>query len=145
MRKANAQSSSSSGRSYLWAEPVAVRNVTLISLYTLQLFNAPNTPNRELKEVREVQAVARSGRLRTMCRFIPESGFRMRKEYYANKVRSMKSQAVGALPAQTWRTFHYGRLQPGPSPSQALPGHVKLHACRAHTALVAAEAHACSA
>lgn len=58
--------------------------ITLITM--LQLFNAPPASNKELKEIREVQAVARSGRLRAMCRFIPESSFKMRKEYYANKV-----------------------------------------------------------
>ncbi len=43
--------------------------------------------NKEPKEIREQQAVTRSQRLRGLGRVIPESGFKMRKEYFAGKVR----------------------------------------------------------
>jgi len=54
-----------------------------------QMMAGPSAPsNKELKEVREQQAVTRSQRLRMMGRVIPETAFRMRKEFLVAKVRA---------------------------------------------------------
>lgn len=52
-------------------------------LMSVQLFNAPPPNNKDLKEIREMQALTRAGRLRGFGRFIPETSFKMRKEYFA--------------------------------------------------------------
>ena len=52
-----------------------------------QLMN-PTTPppsKKSLDEIKEQQLVARSQRMRMLGRFIPETGFRMRKEYFIGK------------------------------------------------------------
>jgi len=64
---------------------------TMLLLCTLldppQLMNAPaKSNNKDLKEIREQQLVTRSQRLRGVGRIIPESGFKMRKEFLAAKV-----------------------------------------------------------
>lgn len=60
----------------------------LIQQYAHMLMNgAPPKNNKEAKELREMSAVARSQRLRQFWRFIPESSYRMRKEYFVGKVR----------------------------------------------------------
>ena len=51
-----------------------------------QLMSAPTVSNKEPKEIREMQLVTRSQRLRAASRFIPESGFKMRKEFFVGKV-----------------------------------------------------------
>jgi hypothetical protein len=62
-----------------------------------QLFNTPPPNNKELKEVREMQAVARSGRLRGFGRFIPETSFKMRKEYFAGVCTACAPGSRGSL------------------------------------------------
>lgn len=57
-----------------------------------------STANKEPQEIREQQQVARSQRLRAALRFIPESGYKMRKEFFVGKARggeqgSMRSRS----------------------------------------------------
>jgi hypothetical protein len=48
-------------------------------------------PNKEPDEIREMQSVTCSQRLLTASRFIPESSFKMRKEYFVGKVSHVKA------------------------------------------------------
>lgn len=58
----------------------------LIQQYMHMLtFNAPPPNNKEPKEIREMQMVSRSQRLRQFWRIIPESSFKMRKEFFVAK------------------------------------------------------------
>jgi hypothetical protein len=50
------------------------------------MYSTTAPSNKELHEIKEQQAVTRSQRLRAAYRFIPESAFKMRKEFFANKV-----------------------------------------------------------
>ena len=51
----------------------------------VQMMSAPTQSKKEPKEIREMQLVTRSQRLRAASRFIPESGFKMRKEFFVGK------------------------------------------------------------
>lgn len=74
---------------------VAIVLMKLLTQYMHQLVSAPPPNNKELKELKELQSVARSQRLRGACRLIPESSYKMRKEYFAGDkgVFSQKSQS----------------------------------------------------
>lgn len=68
---------------------LAIVLMKLLTQYAHMLMYNPGgaapAGNKEPKEIREQQAVTRSQRLRGMGRVIPESGFKMRKEYFAAK------------------------------------------------------------
>lgn len=67
----------------------------LIQQYVHMLtYNAPPPSNKEPKEIREMQLVARSQRLRQFWRFIPESSFKMRKEFFIAKETGAFNQKV---------------------------------------------------
>lgn len=51
--------------------------------HTLMFSAGPSNDNKGLPEIREMGVVTRSQRLRQNMRFIPESSFKMRKEYFA--------------------------------------------------------------
>jgi len=60
----------------------------LLQQYAHMLMNGvPPKNNKSPVEQREMAAVARSQRLRQFWRFIPESSFKMRKEYFVAAVR----------------------------------------------------------
>jgi hypothetical protein len=42
--------------------------------------------SKEMSEIREVQAVTRSTRVRGMANILPDSGLRMRKAFFTDKV-----------------------------------------------------------
>lgn len=83
---------------------IAIVLMKLLTQYMHQLFNAPPTTNKELKEIREMQAVSRSGRLRGFARFIPETSFKMRKEYFAGEKGLFSQKAVTRSPQETMAT-----------------------------------------
>lgn len=53
-----------------------------------QAMSAPPPPSKELPEVREAQAAARSQRTRAAAGWLPEGALRMRKDFFADKVRA---------------------------------------------------------
>ncbi len=59
-----------------------------------QAMSAAPPPNKELPEVREMQAAARSGRVRQVAAVLPEGAVRMRKDFFADKVRLCLSQLL---------------------------------------------------
>lgn len=63
----------------------AVQFNTMFAIVQLMHNPAGNT-SKETKEIKEQQAVTRSQRLRATYRVIPESSYKMRKEYFAAKV-----------------------------------------------------------
>eukprot|EP00198_Chlamydomonas_reinhardtii_P005868 XP_001695204.1 hypothetical protein CHLREDRAFT_130716 [Chlamydomonas reinhardtii] len=76
---------------------LAIVLMKLLTQYMHQLFNAPPPNNKDLKEIREMQALTRAGRLRGFGRFIPETSFKMRKEYFAG----VRTGASGTYKAVT--------------------------------------------
>jgi len=67
----------------------------LLTQYAHMLMNVPVTAStKDLKEVREQQLVMRSQRLRTAGYVLPESGFKMRKEFLVNKATGVFNQKV---------------------------------------------------
>ncbi|KAK9837444.1 hypothetical protein WJX81_003249 [Elliptochloris bilobata] len=73
----------------------------LIRQYATQvLMGGASAAKVELKEVREKQALARSQLLRAAAGFIPESGFRQRRAYFAAKETGVFSQKSEQKSAQ---------------------------------------------
>ncbi|PNH09431.1 ER membrane protein complex subunit 3 [Tetrabaena socialis] len=83
---------------------LAIVLMKLITQYMHQLFNSPPPSNKELKELKEMQAVARAGRVRGYGRFIPETSFKMRKEYFAGEKGIFAQKAVTRSPQETMAT-----------------------------------------
>lgn len=83
---------------------LAIVLMKLLTQYMHQLVNAPPANTKELKELRELQAVARSQRLRGMSRFIPESSFKMRKEFFAGEKGIFSQKAVSRSAQETMAT-----------------------------------------
>jgi len=62
---------------------VSIILMKLIQQYAhMLMYQSGQNASKEPKEIREVQAVSRSQRLRQFWRFIPESSFKMRKEFF---------------------------------------------------------------
>ncbi|GFR50776.1 hypothetical protein Agub_g13041 [Astrephomene gubernaculifera] len=83
---------------------LAIVLMKLLTQYMHQLFNTPPPNNKELKEVREMQAVSRSGRLRGFGRFIPETSFKMRKDYFAGEKGLFSQKSVTRSPQEAMAT-----------------------------------------
>ncbi|GIL50129.1 hypothetical protein Vafri_6437 [Volvox africanus] len=83
---------------------LAIVLMKLLTQYMHQLFNTPPPTNKELKEVREMQAVARAGRLRGFGRVIPETSFKMRKDYFAGEKGVFSQKAVTRSPQEAMAT-----------------------------------------
>ncbi|PNW78361.1 hypothetical protein CHLRE_09g400400v5 [Chlamydomonas reinhardtii] len=83
---------------------LAIVLMKLLTQYMHQLFNAPPPNNKDLKEIREMQALTRAGRLRGFGRFIPETSFKMRKEYFAGEKGLFSQKAVTRSPQEAMAT-----------------------------------------
>ncbi|KXZ45653.1 hypothetical protein GPECTOR_52g52 [Gonium pectorale] len=83
---------------------LAIVLMKLLTQYMHQLFSAPPPSNKELKEVREMQAVTRAGRLRAMGRFIPETSYKMRKDYFAGEKGLFSQKPMTRSPQEAMAT-----------------------------------------
>ncbi|MEW5304724.1 MAG: hypothetical protein WDW38_009720 [Sanguina aurantia] len=64
----------------------AIILMKLLQQFAHQMLNAPAAATgKEIREIREMQAVTRSQRLRGMLRWIPDSAFKMRREFFVGK------------------------------------------------------------
>ncbi|KAF8061316.1 emc3 [Scenedesmus sp. PABB004] len=57
----------------------------LLMQYAHNMTNAAPPSSKELPEIREQQAVTRSGRVRGAANFLPETAFRMRRDYFVGR------------------------------------------------------------
>lgn len=64
----------------------------LMMQYVHNMTMASTPASKELPEIKEQQAVQRSGRIRAAANWLPESAFRMRKEYFIEKTTGLFNQ-----------------------------------------------------
>lgn len=70
----------------------------LLMQYVHQMTNATPVTTKDLVEIREQQSVQRSQRIRAAASWLPESSYRMRKQYFTGKEGGLFSQKPKTKP-----------------------------------------------